>query len=64
MVRVNKARSVYTWCIARAINKNNTMAGIDEGVVQVRADDEDEFTEGKLLLRDELHDYSAGLEVT
>ena len=24
------------------------MAGIDEGVVQVRADDEDEFTEGKL----------------
>ena len=24
------------------------MAGIDEGVVQVRADDEDEFTEGEL----------------
>ena len=23
------------------------MAGIDEGVVQVRADDEDEFTEGR-----------------
>lgn len=26
------------------------MAGIDEGVVQVRADDEDEFTEGGLVL--------------
>ncbi len=25
------------------------MAGIDEGVVQVRADDEDEFTEGGLV---------------
>lgn len=25
------------------------MAGIDEGVVQVRADDEDEFTEGEMM---------------
>ena len=46
----NSFSTRYSLCIGKI-----SMAGIDEGVVQVRADDEDEFTEGEMMYQPLTH---------
>ena len=53
-----RQNSFSTWYfkLCTCISKSRiSMAGIDEGVVQVRADDEDEFTEGEMTYQPLTH---------